>query len=89
MLSRQRDMEIGDKVIVIKDPSRYAVWAGKWSPIDQVGIVREIHTYDNSQDIAIIQVGGPHGRVYTLFLHEIAPYYEKTPLKGPNDPYYD
>jgi hypothetical protein len=89
MLDRQKDMEIGDKVVTIKDASRYKSWAGKGSPFNKAGLIREIYRFDNGHDIAIVQIGGPHGHMYTLFLHELELFAEKPLPEKPNNFYYD
>jgi hypothetical protein len=82
-------MEIGDKVVIIEDATRYKSWPGKGSPFNKAGLIREIYRFDNGHDIAIVQIGGTHGHIYTLFLHELELFSEVSPLKKPNYFYYD
>ena len=89
MLARQKGMKIGDKIVVAKQAERYKSWPGKKSPFKKVGLIKEIFKYNNGEDTALIQIGGPNGIVYMVFLHEIEPYADRPPPIKPSDFYYD
>ena len=67
-------MEIGNKVIIVTDRKLL----GAHSPENRRGIIREIYQAGGAISSLVVQVGGKHGPVYTVFEHEVEFFDEKS-----------